>query len=65
MAMLPAELKYVPDDFLHQAEGLLDLGPNQRSEVHYSHVHLHTDTDGRKHRQMNLTSSDISVLIGM
>lgn len=47
MAVLPAELENVPDDFLHQLEGLLDLGLNQRGEVNYSHVHLHTDT----HRQ--------------
>lgn len=44
MAVLPAELENVPDHFLHQLEGLLDLGLNQRAEVHYSHVHLHTHT---------------------
>lgn len=44
MAVLPAELENVPDDFLHQAEGLLDLGLNQRSEVNYSYIHLHTHT---------------------
>lgn len=42
MAVLPAELENVPDDFLHQLEGLLDLGLNQRGEVNYSHVHLRT-----------------------
>ena len=50
MAVLPAELENVPDHFLHQLEGLLDLRPNQRGEVHYSHVHLHTHTHTqRKH----------------
>lgn len=49
MAVLPAELENVPDDFLHQLEGLLDLGLNQRGEVNYSHIHLHTPTHA--HRQ--------------
>ena len=49
MAVLPAELENVPDDFLHQLEGLLDLGLNQRGEVNYSHVHLHTHTHTHTH----------------
>ena len=48
MAVLPAELENVPDDFLHQLEGLLDLGLNQRGEVNYSHVHLHTHTHSKR-----------------
>lgn len=56
MAMLPAELEYVPDDFLHQAEGLLDLGLNQRGEVNYSHVHLHTYTQQEESNQQRLST---------
>lgn len=41
MAVLPAKLENVPDDFLHQLERLLDLRLNQRGEVNYSHVNLH------------------------
>lgn len=40
MAVLPTELENVPDDFLHQLKGLLDLGLNQGGEVNYSHVNL-------------------------
>lgn len=41
VAVLPAELEDVPDDFLHQLEGLLDLRLHQRREVNHPHVHLH------------------------
>lgn len=41
VAVLPAELENVPDDFLHQLEGLLDLRRHQRGEVNHPHVHLH------------------------
>lgn len=44
MAVLPAKLENVPDDFLHQLEGLLDLWLHQRGEVNHSHVHLDTHT---------------------
>lgn len=44
MAVLPAELEDVPDDFFYQLEGLLDLRLNQRGEVNDSDVHLHTHT---------------------
>lgn len=40
MAILPPELENVPDNFIHQLEGLLDLGLNQRGEVNYPHIHL-------------------------
>lgn len=40
VAVLPAELENVPDDFLHQLEGLLDLRRHQRGEVDHPHVHL-------------------------
>lgn len=40
VAVLPAELENVPDDFLHQLEGLLDLRLHQRGEVDHPHVHL-------------------------
>lgn len=56
MAMLPAEMEYVPDEFLHQFEGLLDLGLNQRSEVNYSHVHLHTYTQQEEFNQQRLST---------
>ena len=51
MAVLPAELEYVPDHSLHQLEGLLDLGLNQRGEVHDSHVYLHTQEHTHTHTQ--------------
>lgn len=42
VAVLPAELEHIPDDFLHQLEGMLDLGLHQRGEVNHSYVHLKT-----------------------
>jgi len=51
VAVLPAELENVPDDFLHHLEGLQDLGLNQRGEVNYSHVHLHTHTHTHTRRR--------------
>lgn len=45
VAVLPAELENVPDDFLHQLEGLLDLRLHQRGEVNHPHVHLHEKRD--------------------
>lgn len=51
MAVLPAKLENVPDDFLHQFEGLLDLRLNQRGEVNYSHVNLHTRKRNRHSRR--------------
>ncbi len=53
VAVLPAELENVPDDFLHQLKGLLDLGLNQWGEVNYSHVHLNTHT--HKHKQQEVS----------
>lgn len=41
VAVLPAELENVPDDFLHKFEGLLDLWLHQRGEANHPHVHLH------------------------
>lgn len=46
MAVLPSELENVPDDFLQQLEGLLDLGLNQWGEVNDSHIHLWLRDEG-------------------
>ena len=51
VAVLPAELESITDDFLHQLKGLLDLGARQRSEVNNSHVHLHME--GERERDTN------------
>lgn len=53
MAVLPAELEYVPDDSLHHLKRLLDLGLNQRGEVYDSHIHLHTHTEESKQQGQN------------
>lgn len=54
MAVFPTELENVPDDFLHQLEGLLNLRLDQRGEVNYSHVHLHMHKKSkRKQRGMS------------
>lgn len=57
MAVLPAELENVPDDFLYELEGLLDLRLNQRGEVHHSHVHLHTNIQPWEWRKEVVRSS--------
>lgn len=51
MAVLPTELENVPDHFLHQLEGLLDLGLDQGGEVDDSHIHLHTDSERKSTQQ--------------
>lgn len=51
MAVLPAELENVSDDFLHKLEWLLNLGLDKRGEVNYSHVHLHTKESRRESKQ--------------
>ena len=48
VAVLPPELEDVPDYFLHQLEGLLDLGPSEGGEVHHAHIHLHKHTHTSK-----------------
>lgn len=57
VAVLPAELENVPDDFLHKLEGLLDLRLHQRGEVNHPHVHLHRKrnphTPQSTHRRIN------------
>lgn len=45
MAVLPAVLENVSDNFLHHLEGLLDLGLNQRCEVYNANIHLHTHNE--------------------
>lgn len=45
VAVLPAELKDVPDHFLHELKRLLDVRLSQRSEVYHPHIHLHTHTN--------------------
>lgn len=46
VAVLPAELENVPDQLLHQLEGLLNLRLGQRSEVDHSDVHLWFGDEG-------------------
>lgn len=55
MAVLPAELENIPDDFFHQLEGLLDLGLNQRGEVDYSNIHLHKHTQEEEYKQQGVS----------
>lgn len=55
--MLPAELKDVPDHFLHQLKGLLDVWLHQRSEVYHPHVHLHTHTHTNIKTHMNMENT--------
>lgn len=52
IAVLPAKLENVPDDFFHQLKGLLDQRLNQRGEVNYSNVHLRTHTDRKEERMV-------------
>lgn len=57
-AVLPPELEDVPDYFLHQLEGLLDLGPNEGGEVHHAHIHLHKHTQSCTQANTQEVNSD-------